>query len=156
MIGAVLHDFNPWLHFAAALLLCAVIAAPALSAPLPANGRSVRSARRPVIFALAALMATSGAAVAILLGPLDPEQQFPLRQREVALIERELAYRDRMTDTVLALLDQNHQLDVAELRQNFEPQLAELRRQYAEVTEGLAPPDSSAAPILPASATGGR
>ncbi len=165
MIAMYLQGLEPALPYALGVLLSAAVAAAAAG-----------SARRGMLLSIGLLVLAAGAFVGLHRGPLDPERQFPLRQRDLALIERELAYRDHITDYTVTLLEQNHQLDVAELRQHYEPELESWRRRYAEATQDLGPvapgggggaapapgsvpvtPPAAATPVAPAppAATGG-
>ena len=89
---------------------------------------------------------TGGAAVALLVTAAAtvrpaPAEQFALRERDLGLIEREMAYRQRVADLRVGLVEANRRVSLENLRDEFAPRIDEAQRLLDEVTGDFSPAD---------------
>lgn len=149
MIATLLADAAPVLAGLAILVVCSLLAAPAL---LPADGAfgpkdgvdpaaGWRAALRAYRAPLAAVLTALGLAVvlAALAGGLMDRQRLPAgyATRDFALVEREFLYRERLNERIVERLEQTHEQEMRRLREGYETELAALRDRYQEAYEQM-------------------
>lgn len=150
MLLSLFGTLGSWPAIAAAAVAAALVAALAATARTQATGR-VANTTWTALFAAAhgrlIGYALAGVAVVALLvaGAATvrptPAEQFALRERHIGLIEREMAYRQRVADLRVGLVEANRRVSLENLRDEFAPRIDEAQQRLDEVTGDFSPSD---------------
>ena len=152
MLLSLFGTLGSWPAIAVSVVAVALVAALAATARPQAAGRLANTAWTALFAAahgrLIGYTLTGFAVVALLVAAAAtvrpaPAQQFALRERDIGLIEREMAYRQRVADLRVGLVEANRRVLLENLRDEFAPQIEEAQQRLDEVTGDFTPSDQT-------------